>query len=199
MTQILIVINVVGFLLQQAFGDTMIRLLALWPPVAGDWAQSSLTAPWQWLTYSVLHDNLAHIAFNMFGLWIFGQDLERVWGPRRIVLAYVASVFLGAAAQMLTAAAFGGGGVPVIGASAGVFGLMLAFALVFPERRLMLLFFPVPIPARTFVALYALLELTLGVTGTQSGVAHFAHLGGLLGGWLVYRYGRDGAGPWRRR
>jgi len=81
---------------------------------------------------------------------------------------------------------------PMVGASGGVYGLLLAFGWYFPQRRVVLLFPPIPMPARVFVLLYAVLELVLGVTGTQSGVAHFAHLGGLLGGWWVYRFGRSG-------
>jgi membrane associated rhomboid family serine protease len=76
---------------------------------------------------------------------------------------------------------------PTIGASGGVFGLLLAFGLFFPHRTVMLLIPPVPLPAWLFVTLYGLLELTLGVTGTSQGVAHFAHLGGMLGGWLMIR------------
>jgi membrane associated rhomboid family serine protease len=106
-------------------------------------------------------------------------------------------VIIGALTQLLVSAAFGSGGAPVIGASAGVFGLLLAYALVFPNRTIMPLFPPIPMPARMFVLLYAVLELVLGVTGTQAGVAHFAHLGGLLGGWLVYRFGRGRPGNWR--
>lgn len=135
-----------------------------------------------------------HLAFNMLGLWMFGGDLERVWGASRVALTYFAGVFLGAGAQVLVAGVLGNGEAPVIGASAGVFGLLLGFALVFPQRRIMPLFRPIPMPARIFVVLYAALELTLGVTGTQAGAAHFAHLGGLLGGWLVYRFWRGGPG-----
>ncbi len=197
-TQALIIANVAGFVLQQLLGDAMLQWFAFWPPGADGWANSSLLAPWQWLSYSFLHGSVSHLVFNMFGLWMFGSDLERVWGARRMALAYFGSVFLGAAAQVLVVSVMGNGGVPVIGASAGVFGLLLAFALVFPERRILLLILPIPLPARVFVVLYAVFELTLGVTGTQTGVAHFAHLGGLLGGWLVYRFGRGGPGSWRR-
>jgi membrane associated rhomboid family serine protease len=84
---------------------------------------------------------------------------------------------------------FGAGGGPVIGASAGVFGILLVYALLFPHSKVMLLIPPIPLPARVFVGLYAALELFLGVTGTQEGVAHFAHLGGLIGGWIGWRYG----------
>ncbi len=196
-TQALIIANVVAFFLEQATGDTLLSLFALWPPVPGAWADSSLLAPWQLLSYSFLHANIMHLLFNMFGLWMFGSDLERVWGPRRVAMAYFLSVFLGAVAQMLVAGLFGSSGAPVIGASAGVFGLLLSFALVFPNARIMPLFLPIPMPARIFVLVYALLELTLGVTGTQAGVAHFAHLGGLLGGWLVYRFASGGPRYWR--
>jgi membrane associated rhomboid family serine protease len=196
-TWALIVANIGGFFLQQLLGDLPLQWFALWPPGTGDWVDSSLLSPWQFLTYSFLHGNLAHLAFNMFGLWMFGGDLERVWGAPRVATAYFASVFLGAVTQVMTSIVIGTGGAPVIGASAGVFGLLLAFAMVFPERRLVALFVPVPLPARVFVLLYAALELTLGVTGTQTGVAHFAHLGGLLGGWLVYRFGRGGPTLWR--
>ena len=78
-----------------------------------------------------------------------------------------------------------------------MFGILLAYALVFPNRTIVSVIPPIPMPARVFVLLYAVLELVLGVTGTQAGVAHFAHLGGLLGGWLVYRYGRSRPGNWR--
>ena len=82
--------------------------------------------------------------------------------------------------------------VPMVGASGAMFGLLLAFGWFFPQRRVMLIFPPIPMPARVFVAVYGALELVLGVTGTASGVAHFAHLGGMLGGWLMLQYRRGG-------
>jgi len=185
--QLLIIGNVLGFLLEQTAGPAAINTLALWIGPSAPFA-GLLAAPWQLVTYSLLHANVAHLALNMFGLWMFGSDVERVWEAPRVLLAYFAAVLTGGLAHVLAAAAFGGGG-PVIGASAGVFGLMLCFAMMFPHRRVMLLIPPVPMSARTMVIAYAAVELTLGVTGTQVGVAHFAHLGGLAGGWLVYRYG----------
>ena len=189
-TRSLIAANVVVFLLQAALGDALVNRFALWPPLAGDWIHSSLGSPWQALSYSFLHGGVMHLALNMFGLWMFGGPLEQAWGARRLALAYFASVFFGAVVQLGVALAIGTGGAPVVGASAGVFGLMLAYALVFPESRILLLFLPVPLPARVFVLLYAVIELTLGVTGTQAGVAHFAHLGGLVGGALVVLFSR---------
>ncbi len=185
--QALIIANVLGFLLETSIGAPLINAFALWVD-PGAPAFGLLSAPWQLVTYSFLHANLVHIAFNMWGLYLFGADVEHVWGAPRLLFAYFAAVLTGAIAQILAAAVFGGGG-PVIGASAGVFGLMLCYGLMFPHRRLMLLFPPIPMSARTMVFAYAALELALGVTGTAAGVAHFAHLGGLVGGWLVYRYG----------
>ena len=184
LTQGLIVANVLGFLLSLNAAETVFTLFALWPP--GQSGGPSFM-PWQLVSYSFLHGGVGHLFFNMFALWMFGGDLERLWGPRRFAIVYFASVLTGALAQIAVGLLSGGPAAPVVGASGGVFGLLLAFAMVFPERRVMLLIPPIPMPARVFVTLYGLLELVLGVTGTQAGVAHFAHLGGMLGGWLVMR------------
>jgi len=92
-----------------------------------------------------------------------------------------------------------GGFYPTVGASGGVFGLLLAYGLYFPNNRVMLLFPPIPMPARVFVLVYAALELVMGVSGAQSGVAHFAHLGGMVGGFIMLRFWRGGGPTWRRR
>ncbi len=183
--QFLITANVVGFLIETLLGPVTFQWFALWP---SPWT-NLLAAPWTLVSYSFLHAGLTHLFFNMFALWMFGSDLERVWGAKRLALGYFLGVVTGAIAQIVFGEAFGGGGLPVVGASAGVFAMLLSYAIVFPNRTVMLLFPPIPMPARVFVLLYAALELTLGVTGTVSGVAHFAHLGGMLGGWLAYRYG----------
>jgi membrane associated rhomboid family serine protease len=198
-TQTLLLANVVVYLLEMQMGRVLFQWFALWPGAGPGLASLPLLTPWQLVTYSFLHGGLTHLAFNMFALWMFGGELERVWGPPRMAMAYFASVVSGAVAQLLVGGLFGPTGGPVVGASAGVFGILLAYALVFPNRTIVPLIPPIPMPARVFVLLYAVLELVLGVTGTQEGVAHFAHLGGLLGGWLVYKYGRSGPGNWRRR
>ena len=197
-TRALIIANVIGFLLQMSFPGLMMGLFALWPGAGSGLGALPWTAPWQLVTYSLLHGDMFHILFNMFAVWMFGANLERVWGAKRLAFTYVSGVIAGAIAQLIVGAAIGSGNAPVIGASAGVFGILLAYALVFPHTKIMLLIPPIPLPARVFVALYAALELFLGVTGTQSGVAHFAHLGGLVGGWLGYRYGAGMSG-FRRR
>ena len=139
------------------------------------------------LTYAFVHAGLPHLLFNMFGVYMFGADLERVWGPRRYLTYYLTCALSAAAAQLvvanLTRAYY-----PTVGASGAVFGLLLAYAMVFPRRVIMPLFPPIPMRAPVFVAVYGALELVLGVTGTQAGVAHFAHLGGLAGGFLLMRF-----------
>lgn len=178
-TQSLIVVNVLVFFLEAVSGGAILPSLALWPI-------GPQFMPWQVLTYAFAHAGLPHLLFNMFGVYMFGSDLERVWGPRRY-LGYYLICALSAAATQLIVAALTGAYYPTVGASGAVFGLLLAFAMVFPHRTIMLLIPPIPMRAPVFVAVYGALELFLGVTGTQSGVAHFAHLGGLAGGYLTLR------------
>jgi Uncharacterized membrane protein (homolog of Drosophila rhomboid) len=120
----------------------------------------------------------------MLGLYSFGSDLERVWGSRRY-LAYYMTCVVTAAVTQLVFAAVTGTSYPTVGASGGVFGLLLAFAMLFPHRKVLLLIPPIPMKAPVFAVVYGAIELFLGVTGTQEGVAHFAHLGGMLGGFLL--------------
>ena len=193
--QWLIVANVVAFLAQGALGAQLVEWFALWPGDPG----AVLSAPWTLLTYGFLHAGVTHLLFNMFALWMFGSDLERVWGAKRLALGYFSGVAIGALAQVFVGGAFGASDAPVIGASAGVFAMLAGYAIVFPNRIVMLLIPPVPLPARVFVVLYGALELVLGVTGTATGVAHFAHLGGMAGGWIAYRFGGPMSGHWRGR
>lgn len=189
-TQALLLANVALFCLDYFVGNLLIRLLALWPLGAG-------FLPWQVVTYSFLHGSLGHLFFNMLGLWMFGSELERLWGPRRYLQFYTASV-LAAAFSQLAMTALTGSVYPTVGASGGLFGLLLAFGMMFPNRMIVPLIPPIPMKAKVFVAIYGGLELFFGVTGTQSGVAHFAHLGGMLGGYLMIRYWR-GQAPFGRR
>ena len=153
--------------------------------------------PWQVLSYSFLHRDFAHLFFNMLGLWMFGAELERLWGPRRFAHCYFASVLTAAVAQLLLAALTG---VPyrTVGASGGMYGLLLAYGLTFANRTIIPLFPPIPMKAITFVMIFIGVELILGVFGSNSGVAHFAHLGGMLGAWLLLRYWK-GLPPFNRR
>jgi membrane associated rhomboid family serine protease len=178
----LIIATVIGFLLEMGIGEDAFADFALWP-------LGENFMPWQLVTYAFLHGNLTHLAFNMFGLWMFGRELENLLGQRSLLQLYFASV-LSAAIMQLLVSSLSGSVYPTIGASGGVFGLLLAYGMFFPNRTVMLLFPPIPMPARVFVVVYAGLELFLGVTGTQEGVAHFAHLGGMVGAYLVLRYRR---------
>jgi membrane associated rhomboid family serine protease len=184
-----------------ATGNQLIVPFALWPLNTGAAYGPELGAsfaPWQLVTYSFLHGGMAHLFFNMLALFMFGSDLERLFGQRRYLTYYFVCVVTAAVAQLAVSASAGGPPYPTVGASGGVFGLLLAFGLTFPRRTILLIFPPIPMPAWLFVTLYGLLELYLGVTGTQSGVAHFAHLGGMLGGWLLLQYWR-GRPPFARR
>ena len=181
-TQALILINVLAFLLDSASGDLLTELMALWPIGAN-------FMPWQIITYAFLHGNLTHLLFNMFGVYMFGSDVERVWGGRRYLSFYLVCA-LSAAALQLIVAGLASATYPTVGASGAVFGLLLAFARLFPNRIVIPLFPPIPMRAPVFVAVYGALELVLGVTGTQASVAHFAHLGGLAGAYLFMRFGK---------
>jgi membrane associated rhomboid family serine protease len=187
-TTALIVANVALFLLQSVVPGLVVPF-ALWPLATASLGQGVSFMPWQVVTYAFLHGSLLHLAFNMFALYMFGAAIERVFGPRRYALFYFVSVISAAATQLIVAA-LSGGIYPTVGASGGVFGLLLAYGMYFPHNRVMLLFPPIPLPARVFVTLYAVIELFLGVTGSQEGVAHFAHLGGMISGYLLLRFWR---------
>jgi membrane associated rhomboid family serine protease len=186
-TRALLLANVGVFLLQLLIGPRLVEWFALWPP-------GTIFEPWQLLTYAFLHDGFMHIFFKLFTLFMFGTPLERYWGSGRFIVFYLVCV-LAAALTQLTVVAFANSQAPTIGASGGIFGLLLAFAVYFPRQRIMLLFPPIPMPAWALVTIYGLAELFLGVTGNQADVAHFAHLGGMLGGAAMILFWRvkDGA------
>lgn len=188
-TQALLLVNVAMFCLQLFLGGWLERALALWPLGSG-------FLPWQVISYAFLHGSIGHLFFNMLGLWMFGSELERLWGGRRYLQFFFASVLTAALSQLLVGLFTGG--APTVGASGGLFGLLLAFGMMFPNRTIMPLFPPIPMKAKTFVMVFGGLELLFGVTGTASGIAHFAHLGGMLGGFLMIRYWR-GQPPFGRR
>jgi membrane associated rhomboid family serine protease len=185
-TRALILINAAVYLLQRFETQPMETLFALQPLASG------LFRPWQLLTYAFLHDpnNLAHIVLNMFALFMFGRTLELYWGASRFVVFYLVCVIAAAVTQLVVEGAAAGNAEPVIGASGGVFGVLLAFAWYFPRQRLFVIPIPIPIPAWLFVTIYGLAELLFGVTGREAGVAHFAHLGGMLGGALCILFWR---------
>jgi len=181
--------NIAVFLLQNQLGSQLVLQFALWPPgIPG----APAFQPWQLVSYGFLHGGLTHLFFNMLALYMFGPDIERLFGTRFFVLYYFGCVVSAALVHLTVTSWMGAAPAPMVGASGAMFGLLLAFGWFFPQRRVMLIFPPIPMPARVFVAAYGALELVLGVTGTASGVAHFAHLGGMLGGWLILQYRRGG-------
>lgn len=179
----LLIANGLMFALQQFMPRTLLLNLALWP------VGSPVFAPWQLLTYGFLHGGVMHIFFNMFALWMFGRDLERIMGPRRF-LTYFLTCVVGAGIVQLVVAGLQGGVYPTLGASGGVFGLLLAYGMAFPNNTVMLLFPPIPMKAKYFVIVFGLFELFLGVSGASPGVANFAHLGGMLFGFVLLQYWR---------
>jgi membrane associated rhomboid family serine protease len=186
-TRALLIANGIGFVLQLYLGEGFTERFALQP-------LGALFAPYQVVTYAFLHGSFSHLFFNMLAVFMFGGPLEQLWGQRRFLVFYFASV-LGAAAAQLIVAKMTGTPYYTVGASGGVFGLLFAFALNFPRQRIILLFPPIPMPAWLFVTLYGIAELAFGLTNTLPGIAHFAHLGGLFGGALVILFWRLRGSP----
>ena len=182
----------VVFVLELVAGNLFVESLAMWPLRLTNTAGVTGFSfqPWQILTYAFLHGSVLHLVLNMYALWLFGVPLERRWGSAAFAGYYFACVIGAAVVHLIVAEyalAHGGAAYPVVGASGGIFGLLLAIGKLYPDWRLLLLFPPVPIKARWFVVAYGAVELIAGVTGTADGIAHFAHLGGMLTGYLMLR------------
>ncbi|MDY5970064.1 MAG: rhomboid family intramembrane serine protease [Bacteroidales bacterium] len=138
--------------------------------------------PWQLITYQFVHANFDHIFFNMFSLWMFGYVLENYWGTTRFILYYLLCG-IGAGITCLLV------GTPTVGASGAVYGILLAFGMMFPNERIYL-YFLLPIKAIWFVIIFGLIELFDGIFMSGDGVAHFAHLGGMLTGFILLMFWR---------
>lgn len=195
----LLILNIAVFLLMQAGGsDWLLVHAALWPLGAEQIVGSAADgAPlmagfhvWQLLTYAFLHGGWAHIGFNMLALYMFGGPVERLFGARHFLFYYLFCAVIAALAHLAVVYFFTGGFYPTLGASGAIFGLLLAFGMLYPQAKIIVLILPIPMPAWLAVIGYMLLELVLGVTGTQAGVAHFAHLGGAVGGFVLLQYWR---------
>lgn len=212
-TKNIIIINVLLWLATLVFARTgvdLVNILGLHFPGAKDFYAFQL------ITYMFMHDthSIAHLFFNMFAVYMFGRILERVWGPKRFLLFYMVTgigaglvqeaVWAYSLRDVLAVSAetqinIGGGQIlsrpeflnyfVTIGASGAVFGILLAFGMLFPDVPLYLMFIPIPIKAKYFVIFYGLAELFLGVANFGGdNVAHFAHLGGMLFGFFLIRY-----------
>lgn len=176
----LLIINLLAFLALNTpmVGEYLFTYGALWPIGSGRFDV------WQLVSYMFLHAGFGHIFFNLFALWMFGQAIENFWGTHRFTIYYFLTGIGAALLHML----IGGGGAPTLGASGAVYGILLAFGMMFPNRPIMLLFPPIPIKAKYFVAIFGVIELVSGLSRANSGVAHFAHLGGMLVGFILIKY-----------
>lgn len=195
-THFLIITNILLYVIYAGAPEPLLDRFGLWPL-----PNSAVTAPhppfevWQLITYGFLHGSEAHLIFNMLALFMFGSDLERVWGRFRFLLYYLTCVITAAITQLLLASLSVAPAQATIGASGGVFGLLLAYGVLYPKRMIMMLIPPIPMPAWLFVIFYGVVELVLGLTGAQRGVAHFAHLGGMAGGFLLLQVWRTSLQP----
>ena len=195
----IIIINVLVMIMTSLNENFMYEKFALFYPT------SPFFHWWQPLTHMFMHGGWGHLLFNMYTLFIFGSSLERVWGPKKFLIFYFVTG-LGAAAihtgvewiQMqnyITQAAEGSSAafaaihnlkmIPTVGASGAIYGVLMGYALLYPDAILTLIFPPVSLKARWFVLIFAAIELVAGITGTGAGIAHFAHLGGLIFGYLL--------------
>lgn len=208
MTKNLLIINVLAYLatlVLQMRGVDLTSLLGLHFFLASDFHI------YQFLTYMFLHGSFTHILFNMFALWMFGSVIERVWGPRKFLFYYICcGIGAGFTQELVQYADYSiqgiaayqyvnAGGVQMttnayinlwttIGASGAVYGILLAFGMIFPNERLFIIPFPFPIKAKWLIVGYVAIELFSAMSGPGDGVAHMAHLGGMLFGFLLIRY-----------
>jgi len=186
----LLIANLGVFAMQALLGPNVLAPFELWP-LHSDLQGGGLPfEPWQLVSYGFVHLEFWHLFANMFALYMFGPDVERLMGLSRFRVFYLVCVVGAACAQQLVTATIHPSPYPTLGASGGVFGLLLAYGMAYPHRRLLLLFPPIPMPAWLFVTLYGVMELMLGIFATNQGVAHFAHLGGMAAGYALIRYWR---------
>ncbi|MFK3649186.1 rhomboid family intramembrane serine protease [Lysobacter enzymogenes] len=210
-TRKLLIANVAVFLLQSIAGASEAARawplwFELWPWVPPQFeVDGPGFMPWQLLTSGFMHGGLGHLVFNMLALVMFGSTVEHAWGARRYAIYYVVCL-LGSALLQLAAATYAiyqGQLVLTLGASGAIYGLLLAYGVLFPNSKVTLLPFPIVLKARTLVFVYVAASLFYGVFTTGTGVAHFAHLGGMLIGWLLILWWRKhpprsgGSGPRR--
>jgi membrane associated rhomboid family serine protease len=192
----LAIVTVVAWAAQAFLGDRPVLRFALWPlgeHVIGNVGERALVvgfAPFQLISYGFLHADVVHLGFNLIGLVLFGPLLERCMGAGYFAFYYFFCLVVAGLAQLLTLS--GSEPAPTLGASGAIYGLLAAAALLYPQRRLLLLPLPLSLQVRTVALLLGGSALLHGVLGTQAGTAHFAHLGGMLGGFLLVQYWRGG-------
>lgn len=172
----LIILNAVVFVAQITLQIT--GYIVLRPIGSGEFE------PYQIATHMFAHGSIGHIFFNMYALWMFGKELANRWGSERFLLFYFLCG-IGAAVLHLMVQYFMNKGGPALGASGAVMGVSVAFAYLFPNTEFLLFPLPVPVKAKWLVAAYVVIDLFSGVSGRADGIAHFAHLGGALTGFIL--------------
>lgn len=197
-TKNLVAINILMFIATLINENFMVTNFAMFYPA------SPFFKPWQILTHMFMHGGFWHIFFNMYSLLMFGSILERSLGPKKYLIFYfvtgLGAVALHTGVEWLQARVFIANGIaqayqqllvtPTLGASGAIYGVLIGFAMLYPQARLTLIFPPIPMTAKWLVIIFAAIELFSGINGIQDGVAHFAHLGGMLFGWLLIRWWR---------
>jgi membrane associated rhomboid family serine protease len=201
----IIILNALVFFATLINEDFMIGTFGLFYPT------SRFFHWWQPLTHMFMHGGFWHIFFNMYTLFIFGIAVEKTIGSRKFLLFYLlcglgaaalhlgvqairVSVYMNQMAEGVSTAAAAYGRlkmIPTVGASGAVYGVLLSYAFLYPQNRMMLIFPPISLSAKWMVTIFLAIELLTGVTGTADGIAHFAHLGGALVGWLLMLYWRN--------
>ena len=186
-TRNLLIINVLMFIGTLLNEETMTRVFALFYPA------SPLFHGWQYITHMFMHGGFWHIFFNMYTLFIFGSVVERIIGEKKFLIFYFVCG-LGAAGLHLGVQALQAAPsmVPTLGASGAIYGVLIAYAMLFPDSKLTLIFPPISLSAKVWVLIFIGIELVTGLLGTADGIAHFAHLGGMLLGFLLITY-------WKKR
>ncbi len=186
--KMLLIINIVIYAGSTfILGDQAVGLLAL------SWPGTENFAPYQFASHMFMHGSTTHLFFNMFGLFMFGPPLEMAWGPRRFLFYYLVTAFGALALHMIIAYFEMESGIPpagVVGASGAIFGLLAGYGMLYPNSKIMLLIPPIPMKAKYFVLIYGAIELFLGVSNMNTGIAHFAHLGGAITGFILIMYWR---------
>ena len=197
-TKNLVAINILMFIATLVNENFMVANFAMFYPASPSFK------PWQILTHMFMHGGFWHIFFNMYSLLMFGSILERSLGPKKYLIFYfvtgLGAVALHTGVEWLQARVFIANGIaqayqqllvtPTLGASGAIYGVLIGFAMLYPQARLILIFPPIPVKAKWLVIIFAAIELFSGINGIQDGVAHFAHLGGMLFGWLLIRWWR---------
>jgi membrane associated rhomboid family serine protease len=184
------IVDYVAPLLDAFLFDPRMGLLPLQPNMNPEYVRFfGLFRPWQLVTYMFLHANLLHLGFNMLALWLFGAEIEERWGTRHFATYYLICGIGGGILQMVLPTLMHREPVPVVGASGAIYGVLLAFGMMFPSRLIYIpvFFLPIGIPARLLVIIYAGISIFGGIGG-RDGVAHFAHLGGMAFGFLYIKW-----------